>query len=92
LIADKILKELKLSHEGIMVLGIQREKGNYIGTPGGHTKILPKDVLTIYGRASLFESLDNRKKGVAGDKEHEAATAEHSHVEKSEKGEDKINR
>jgi len=87
-ITNKKLEELKLSHEGIMVLGIQREKGNYIGTPAGETKILAKDVLTIYGRASSFESLDNRKKGAAGDKEHEAATAKHSRIEQVEKGED----
>lgn len=89
-VTNQSLKELRLSHEGIMVLGIQRERGNYIGTPGGSTEILPNDVLTIYGRASSFESLDNRKKGAAGDKEHEAATAEHSNIEKAEKKEDKI--
>ena len=88
-VVDRTLKELKLSHEGIMVLGIQREKGNYIGTPGGNTKILPKDVLTVYGKATRFEELDNRKKGTQGDQHHQTAVLEHKNIEQSESREDK---
>ena len=87
-VVKRTLKELKLSHEGIMVLGIQREKGNYIGTPGGNTEILPKDVLTVYGKAERFEELDNRKKGAQGDRNHQAAVLEHRNVEQSENRED----
>ena len=88
-VVNKTLKELKLSHEGIMVLGIQRKKGNYIGTPGGNTEILPKDVLTVYGKAARFEELDSRKKGTQGDRNHQAAVLEHKNVEQSESREDK---
>lgn len=90
-VVNRSLKELKLSHEGIMVLGIQREKGNYIGTPAGNTKVLPKDVLTVYGKASSFDSLDTRKKGAKGDMEHKEAVVEHMEVEETEKSEDELN-
>lgn len=86
--AHKTLQELKLSHEGLMVLGIQRKEGNYIGTPDGETKILPEDVLTVYGKASLFEALDSRRKGKRGDQEHSKAVARHKETSKTEKRED----
>ncbi len=88
--AGKTLQELRLSHEGVIVLGVQREKGNYIGTPGGDTKILPNDVLTVYGRASSFSSLDTRKKGAEGDQEHFASVMKHSGIEQAEKAEDSV--
>ena len=87
--AHKTLQELKLSHEGIMVLGIQRKEGNYIGTPNGDTQILPEDVLTVYGKASLFKDLDTRKKGKQGDREHGKAVGQHQKATKTEKQEDR---
>jgi hypothetical protein len=88
-IADKSLQELELANEGIMILGIQREGGNYLGTPAGSTKILPNDVLTVYGKASLIEVIDKRKKGRQGDDEHEKAVREHTKTERTEKREDR---
>ncbi len=76
-VANKTLEEAKLTHEGVMVLGIKRKDGSYIGTPEGSTKILPKDVLTVYGKASNFKALDIRKKGWQGDAQHKESVAEH---------------
>lgn len=75
-LTDKTLAELKLRDEGVVVLGIHRENGDYIGGPGGQTKICTEDTLVIYGQASLLESLDKRKKGLLGDKEHDDAVKE----------------
>ncbi len=44
------LMELALSRRGVLVLGIYRESGEFLGTPHKDSKILAGDVLTVYGR------------------------------------------
>lgn len=83
-ITDRQLSELKLRDEGVVVLGIQRENGEYIGGPSGPTRIKTKDTLVLYGQASLLESLDKRKKGMLGDKEHDEAVAEQKKIKSEE--------
>lgn len=85
-IANKALKDVELWSEGVLVLGIQRE-GTYIGTPNGETVIKPGDTLTLYGKDALFESLDRRKKGRQGDKEHEQQMAKQAEEEEHEEAE-----
>ncbi|WP_103665844.1 TrkA C-terminal domain-containing protein [Gracilimonas amylolytica] len=75
-LADKTLNDLQLHDEGILVLGIKRSNGEYIGAPRGETKIYNDDTVTLYGRAALLESLDNRQKGQSGDKKHAEAVLE----------------
>jgi hypothetical protein len=86
-IAGKTLKESELSSEGINILGIRKKDGSYIGAPDGNTKIEPEDVLTLYGRASLFKNLDERKQGRRGDQNHEEAVLEHERVKETEQEE-----
>jgi len=75
-LADKTLNDLQLHDEGILVLGIKRSNGEYIGAPRGETKIYNDDTVTLYGRAELLESLDNRQKGHSGDQKHTEAVLE----------------
>ncbi|WP_217988434.1 TrkA C-terminal domain-containing protein [Aliifodinibius salipaludis] len=75
-LADKTLNDLQLHDEGILVLGIKRSNGEYIGAPRGETKIYNDDTVTLYGRAELLESLDNRQKGQSGDQKHAEAVLE----------------
>lgn len=75
-LADKTLNDLQLHNEGILVLGIKRSNGEYIGAPRGETKIYNDDTVTLYGRAELLESLDNRQKGQSGDQKHAEAVLE----------------
>jgi len=82
------LKELKLRDEGVAVLGITRKSGKYLGTPGGPTKILPKDTLLLYGRVSALENLDQRRAGMRGDQEHNEAREEQELISSKEKIED----
>jgi len=86
-LADRSLKELKLRDEGVMVLGITRENGHYIGAPKGPSKIKPDDTLILDGRASAFDELDERKKGLAGDREHNAAVDQQKKISEAEKAE-----
>ena len=75
-LADKTLNDLQLHDEGILILGIKRSNGEYIGAPRGETKIYNDDTVTLYGRAELLESLDNRQKGQSGDQKHAEAVLE----------------
>ena len=75
-LADKQLEELQLGAEGIVILGVQREDGTYIGAPQAKTLVVPGDTLTLYGRNSAIKSIDVRISGASGERSHEAAVAE----------------
>lgn len=68
--ANRTLLQLNLREEGITVLGIDRKNHDYFGSPTGEFKILPDDVVTIYGKAEGIESVYNRKKNYKAEQEH----------------------
>lgn len=82
-VSQKALKELQLDKEGVLILGIKRANGEYIGAPYGKTKIKENDILILYGESSGLKNLEERKKGITGDEEHENAVSEQN--EKKEK-------
>lgn len=69
--ANKTLLELDLRHEGITVLGIDRVGSDYFGSPTGSFKILPKDIITVYGKADIMQNLFKRKNDFTGNIQHE---------------------
>ena len=71
--AGRSLAELRLRDEGILVLGIIRPDGSYLGVPGKETCIEAGDTLVLYGRDSLFAELTTRRPGEAGDEAHRRA-------------------
>lgn len=87
-LANSTLEEMRLQDEGIMVLGITRKKGKYIGAPDGSMRILPGDILILYGRNPSFEALDIRRRGKRGDKEHAKAVEEFKEIVEEEKQDD----
>jgi len=88
--ADKRLKDLSLREEGINVLGVNRKKGKFIGTPTGETKVRAGDKLVLYGRKSGLKNLDTRKKGIHGNIEHKKTINEHRAIEQRENEEDEL--
>lgn len=56
----KDMQQSRLKEEGIIVLGIERKDGGYIGTPKGDTNIFAGDTLIIYGHSSDLKSIDQR--------------------------------
>lgn len=68
--ANRTLMELNLREEGITVLGINREDADYFGSPSGEFKILPKDVVTLYGKGDGLTNVCNRKKNYRAENEH----------------------
>lgn len=85
-IAGKKLAEMKLRDEGVVVLGITRAGGKYIGVPKGPTEVHAEDVLLLYGRLPALERIDVRRKGPAGDQEHKRASREQESVSQTEEG------
>lgn len=74
-VADRALGYLQLRHEGVAVLGIEREDA-YLGLPNGRTAVRPGDVLLLYGRRDRLAEIDARRAGAEGDAAHERAVAE----------------
>lgn len=76
-VAGKTLVELGLAREGILILGIRRHNGVYLGAPSSSNRIEANDTLVVYGPIERLEELDSRYRGRAGDQAHEKATREY---------------
>lgn len=75
-VAGRTLAELELADEGLVVLGITRADGDYVGVARGGTSVEPKDLLVVYGEAGRLQELDTRPAGPEGDRRHAAAVIE----------------
>ncbi|PIP83325.1 MAG: potassium transporter TrkA [Elusimicrobia bacterium CG_4_9_14_3_um_filter_62_55] len=84
-LVEKDLATAGLHKEGILVLGIRRQDGTYIGVPGAQSKILAGDLLLVYGRESSIAGLDERVEGRIGDIEHFDAIEAEKQVAEEEK-------
>ncbi len=82
-LVDKALAELRLSDEGILVLGIRTQDGQFHGTPRGDDVIHVSDTLIVYGDLDDIAELDRRRAGRAGDKEHQQAVQEQEEFEET---------
>ncbi len=89
-LADKTLAECRLNQEGILVLGIFRPDGTYIGAPRGYTRIQEGDMLVLYGRGETLEELSQRLQGASGDAAHERAVREQNLELERERLEDEL--
>ncbi len=69
-VAEHRLADLRLPDEGVLVLGIRRTDGTFVGAPRGHTHLHEHDTLILYGYADVLDELRKRKVGVEGDRAH----------------------
>ncbi|MEO1396925.1 MAG: TrkA C-terminal domain-containing protein [Cyanobacteria bacterium J06634_5] len=83
-LANEPLSKLQLNAEGVVVLGIQRSNGFYVGAPQPSTQVLPEDSLLLYGREQTIVDLDKRLKGSLGEKSHQQAVVEQQALIKHE--------
>ena len=83
-LSGKTLADAKLRDEGIVVLGIKRPDGSFLGTPKGGKTISPKDTLILYGRVSALEELDTRQSNEVGEREHVMAVKEQRSISAEE--------
>src|SRR6476659_3667875 len=63
----RTLAESALASEGILILGIERANGEYLGAPRGQTRIEPNDHLILYGQQEALANLDERRRSTASD-------------------------
>ena len=75
-LSNKTLKELRLQQEGVMVLGIRRSDGSFVGGPDGDREIKSGDLLILYGKGNDLRELDKRPYGIAGHLAHAEAVAQ----------------
>ncbi len=69
----RTLAELRLREEGVMVLGLYRKDGSYLGIPISTTTILTGDRLVVYGEDQAIPQLSERTTGPDGDRAHDRA-------------------
>jgi len=83
-LCDRTLADSRVNDEGVLVLGMRRTNGKYVGTPRGETTVHGGDMLTCYGREAVLRKLAGRSSGATGDAEHAAAMREQQALEQSE--------
>jgi hypothetical protein len=83
-IADRTLAECALRKEGIMVLGITRSDGGYVGAPTGTTRVGAGDTLVVYGRGAALRQVDERMRGPAGEAQHAEAIQRQQKVQQQQ--------
>ncbi|RKY85461.1 potassium transporter TrkA [candidate division KSB1 bacterium] len=86
-LVNRKLSELQLNHEGVLVLGVERKDGTYIGGPRGATMRYPGDTITCYGREEALRQLSERPAGSKGEKQHQLAMIEQELIMKKEQQE-----
>jgi len=89
--AGQALARLDLPDEGVLVLGVTRRDGGYVGAPRGETVLEAGDLVMLYGRAPVLAELDERRADVGGHLAHAeqvAAARESRETETSESGQD----
>ena len=82
-LTGKTLRDLNLTKEGILVLGMRRQDGTFIGAPRADSKTAEGDLLVLYGPSDRIEELDHRKADRTGDQAHLAAIQKHN-IEKEQ--------
>jgi hypothetical protein len=83
-LAEHSLSDLGLRDEGVVVLGVTRPDGRYVGAPTGDTVIHADDVLIVYGRGERLHELDRRRRGTAGTGARSTAVQEQERIEQDE--------
>jgi len=73
---NSTLAELKLTDEGLLVLGVIQKYDQYNGVPRGNYRVQPDDRLVMYGRAEQIADLSKRRDKLQGKMEHKQSKEE----------------
>lgn len=76
-IADRTLADLDLPDEGVLILGIRRDDGSYVGAPRGRYTVHEGDTLVLYGLEERLSEIRRRMRNEAGERARDRARAEH---------------
>ena len=77
-VCDIPLEELDLPEEGIVVLGIERRAGLWVGAPSGSTAIHAGDIAVLYGTRDAIDRLDHRSRGAEGELDRLASQVDYT--------------
>lgn len=84
-LAGQTLEQLRLANEGVLVLGVEKANGEYLGAPRGPTRLQVGDCLILYGQQQSLLELDQRTAGMEGNIEHMLAVTRQMDVTETEK-------
>lgn len=87
-LCSKTLMDSELSKEGVLVLGIQRKEGVYLGAPQADVVVEEGDTLVLYGPALRLDELDKRRSGKSGERAHERAMEKFDEIVEEEQIQD----
>lgn len=76
-LSGKKIADSELRNEGVMILGLTRKDGKYIGVPRGKYQLHAGEELVLYGNKEDIAKIKDRIKGRWGDREHDLAVEEH---------------
>lgn len=80
---NRPLAELRPDQEGVLVLGVLTEDGEWLGAPAGSVRPQSGDTLIVYGRAKAIRDLTERRAG--DERAHQDAIAEQERVAEQER-------
>lgn len=63
------LRELALPDEGVVVLGIEREDGRWVGAPKSTARLHAGDLVTLYGRGPTIDRIDARDRSAESEQD-----------------------
>lgn len=66
-LCDIPLQQLGLSGEGVLVLGIERVDGRWIGAPNRESRLQHGDTAVVYGKRDTLERIDARERTEEGE-------------------------
>jgi uncharacterized protein with PhoU and TrkA domain len=75
-ISGKRLHDTGLVDEGLLVLGIERSEGTFLGAPPADVEVRVGDELVVFGPTARVSELEARVVGERGDLAHVEAIAE----------------
>jgi len=88
-LADQRVKDLRLSEEGVLILGVKPPGKAYIGAPPPATRLHADDVLILYGRERRLDDLCGRTPADL-DAHREARLEHQEEVREKERGGDGV--
>lgn len=91
-LAGRPLSESRLTDEGMLVLGVERSDGIYLGAPRGATCVEPEDHVLVYGPSTSLLHLHDRPAGEEGTAAHEQNVAASRAREAAEEAADRSRR
>jgi hypothetical protein len=84
-LAGRALAEIHLPEEGVLVLGVSRPDGAYVGAPHGSMVVRAGDTLLLYGRSPRLAELGSRRADTDGEHRRREATDEEQREKRAER-------